>query len=257
MQKYRNPVITGFNPDPSICRVGYDFYLVTSSFEYFPGVPIYHSRNLADWECIGHCLTQTLQLKLRNSWNSGGIYAPTIRCHDGRFYMVTTNVSDKGNMLVHTDDIRGEWSEPVWIAQGGIDPSLLFADGKTYFVSNSDDKGNQGIFLCEIDPETGEMLTPSRLLSKGCCGRSAEAPHIYKIGDTYYLMLAEGGTEYGHMVTIQRSKDPYGPYEACPNNPFFSHKDEERRDIACTGHADLVEDQNGNWWMVCLAVRCI
>ena len=257
MQKYRNPVITGFNPDPSICRVGDDFYLVTSSFEYFPGVPVYHSRNLADWECIGHCLTQTMQLKLKNSWNSGGIYAPTIRYHNGRFYMVTTNVSDKGNMIVHTDDLMGDWSEPVWVEQGGIDPSLLFADGKTYFVSNSDEKGSQGIFMCEIDPDSGEKLTQSRLLSKGCCGRSAEAPHVYKIGDTYYLMLAEGGTEYGHMVTMQRSKDPYGPYEACPYNPFFSHRDEERRDIACTGHADLVEDQNGNWWMVCLAVRCI
>ena len=108
MQKYRNPVITGFNPDPSICRVGDDFYLVTSSFEYFPGVPVYHSRNLADWECIGHCLTQTMQLKLKNSWNSGGIYAPTIRYHNGRFYMVTTNVSDKGNMIVHTDDLMGD-----------------------------------------------------------------------------------------------------------------------------------------------------
>ena len=143
MQKYRNPVITGFNPDPSICRVGDDFYLVTSSFEYFPGVPVYHSRNLADWECIGHCLTQTMQLKLKNSWNSGGIYAPTIRYHNGRFYMVTTNVSDKGNMIVHTDDLMGDWSEPVWVEQGGIDPSLLFADGKTYFVSNSDEKGSQ------------------------------------------------------------------------------------------------------------------
>ncbi len=257
LQKYRNPIISGFNPDPSICRVGDDFYLVTSSFEYFPGVPVYHSRNLADWECIGHCLTGTAQLNLKNSWNSGGIYAPTIRYHEGRFYMVTTNVSDRGNFIVHTDDIYGEWSEPVWVAQGGIDPSLLFADGKTYFVSNSDDKGSQGIFMCEVNPDTGEKLTESRLLTKGWCGRSAEAPHVYKIGDFYYLMLAEGGTEYGHMVTISRSRDPYGPYEGCPYNPFFSHRNEECRDITCTGHADLVEDQNGNWWMVALAVRCI
>lgn len=257
MQKYQNPIIRGFNPDPSICRVGNEFFLVTSSFEFFPGVPIYRSTNLVNWKCIGHCLTRKSQILLEDCKASEGIYAPTIRHHNGRFYMVTTNVSDKGNFIVYTDDIYGEWSEPIWIDQGGIDPSLLFADDKVYFVSNEDDHGNKGIYMCEIDPHSGKKLTNSRLLSKGCGGRYPEAPHLYKIDGIYYLMLAEGGTEYGHMVTLQRSNNPYGPYEPCPHNPILSHRELEDMDINCVGHADMIEDQHGNWWMVALGTRAI
>lgn len=257
MYQYENPIIPGFNPDPSICLAGDTFYLVTSTFEFFPGVPIYSSKNLVDWDCIGHCLTRESQLNLTNCWVSGGIYAPTIRYHDGTFFMVTTNVSNKGNFIVHTEDPSGIWSEPVWVKQGGIDPSLLFDNGKVYFVSNGDCKGNGGIFVCEINPFTGEMLTDSILISEGCGGRCAEAPHIYHVGNMYYLMLAEGGTEYGHMVTISRSENIYGPYAPCPHNPILSHKDQGYVDIFCTGHADIIEDQNGSWWMVCLGIRTI
>lgn len=257
LQNYTNPIIRGFHPDPSVCRVGDEFFLVTSSFEYFPGVPIYKSTNLVNWSCIGHCLTRSSQLPLENCHASEGIYAPTIRYHKGRFYMVTTNVSEKGNFIVSTEDIYGEWSEPAWIDQGGIDPSLLFADDKVYFASNEDDHGNRGIYMCEIDPMSGTKLSDSKLISKGCGGRFPEAPHVYKINDMYYLMLAEGGTEYGHMVTIQRSCSPYGPYEACPHNPILSQRESESMDICCVGHADMVEDQNGNWWMVALGTRAI
>lgn len=257
MQKYSNPIIRGFNPDPSICKVENEFFLVTSSFEFFPGVPIYKSTNLVNWECIGHCLTRKSQLNLDDSKASEGIYAPTIRYHDGRFYMVTTNVSDRGNFIVYTDNIYGEWSDPVWIDQGGIDPSLLFADDKVYFVSNEGVNGDKGIHMCEINPHTGEKLSQSRLISKGCGGRHPEAPHVYKINGMYYLMLAEGGTEYGHMVTIQRSTEPYGPYEICPHNPVLSHRELSSMDINCVGHADMTEDQNGNWWMVALGIRGI
>ena len=256
--KYKNPIIRGFNPDPSICRVGDDFYLVTSTFEFFPGVPIYHSKNLVNWELINYCLTSDTQLPLENAEMSGGIYAPTIRYKDGVFFMTTTNVSTGGNFIVHTKDIYGKWSEPHYVDQGGIDPSLFWDDdGTCYFVSNGLDKdGKVSIYLCTLDPFTGKKFTETKLISYGCGGRYPEAPHIYKLNGYYYLMLAEGGTEYGHMETMQRSKNIYGPYESCPHNPILSHRDTPGP-IQATGHADIVEDQNGNWWLVCLAIRPI
>lgn len=257
LMDYRNPIISGYNPDPSICRVGEDYYIVTSTFEYFPGVPVYHSRNLVNWELIGHCLTKEKQLPLQGCRASKGIYAPTLRYHDGTFFMVTTNVSDKGNFIVHTKDIRLGWSEPAWIDQAGIDPSLFFDDdGKVYLASSgSDREGNHGILMSEINPYTGERLTESVAISYGCGGRYAEGPHLYKWFGKYYLMLAEGGTEYGHMETMQRSDKPYGPFEECPHNPILTHRDDMCGDIFCTGHGDIMQDHNGNWWLVCLAVR--
>lgn len=247
----------GFNPDPSICRVGDDFYLVTSTFEFFPGVPVYHSKNLVEWELINHCLTTDNQLNLENCRCSGGIFAPTLRYHDGLFYMITTNVTDKGNFVVYTDDIRGTWSEPQWIDHKGIDPSLLFDDdGKVYYCGTGHDaEGKQGIALFEINPRTGEKLSDTVMISYGTGGKFPEAPHLYKINGYYYLMMAEGGTEYGHMETIFRSKSLYGPYEACPFNPILSHKDFMGSPIQATGHTDLVEDADGNWWLVCLGIR--
>lgn len=256
--KYKNPIIPGFNPDPSICRVGEDFYLVTSTFEFFPGVPVYHSKNLVNWELINYCLTEDSQLPLEGAIVSKGIYAPTIRYHDGTFFMTTTNVSNGGHFIVHTKDAYGKWSEPAYVDQGGIDPSLFWDDdGTCYFVSNGLDENDRvSIYLCQVNPFTGEKHTPTELISYGCGGRYPEAPHIYKKNGYYYLMLAEGGTEYGHMETMQRSKNIYGPYEACPHNPILTHRDTPGP-IQATGHADIVEDQNGNWWLVCLAVRTI
>lgn len=254
--KYKNPIIPGFNPDPSICRVGEDFYLVTSTFEFFPGVPIYHSKNLVNWELINYCLTEDSQLPLQGAVVSKGIYAPTIRYYDGVFFMTTTNVSTGGHFIVHTKDIYGKWSEPAYVDQCGIDPSLFWDDdGTCYFVSNGIDEGNRiCIFLCRVNPFTGEKYSESTIISYGCGGRYPEAPHIYKINGYYYLMLAEGGTEYGHMETMQRSRNIYGLYEKCPHNPILSHRDTPGP-IQATGHADIVEDQNGNWWLVCLAIR--
>ncbi len=174
---FRNPVIPGFNPDPSVCRVGNDYYLVTSTFEYFPGVPVYHSKDLINWEHIGYCLTRNSQLPLENCWSSGGIYAPTIRYHNGTFYMVTTNVSGGGNFYVHTKDPAGEWSEPIWVKQGGIDPTLFFdEDGKVYLTSNDNAEGKTGIALSEIDIETGKLLSPVKHIWGGTGGRYPEAP---------------------------------------------------------------------------------
>ncbi len=253
--KYTNPIIPGFHPDPSICRVGEDYYLVNSSFEYFPGVPIYHSRDLMNWHQIGHCLTRESQLPLGGVNASDGIYAPTIRYHDGRFYMVTTNVNGGGNFYVWTEDPAGEWSEPIWVAQKGIDPSLLFDSGKVYFTSNGTNWAPvRGIYQCEIDIATGKQLTETKFLWTGNGGSYPEAPHLFHIGDWYYLTVAEGGTAECHTVTIARSRDPYGPFESCPHNPIITHRS-LMNDIQATGHADLVEDHHGNWWAVFLGYR--
>jgi xylan 1,4-beta-xylosidase len=252
---YSNPVIPGFYPDPSVCRVGEDYYLVTSTFEYFPGVPIFHSKDLIHWKKIGHCLTSERQLPLTKAWSSGGIFAPTIRYHEGWFYMVTTNVSEGGNFYVRTQQPAGPWSDPIPVMQGGIDPSLLFdLDGRVYFHSTCSGQEGDGIYVCEIDITNGRMLTESRLIWRGTGGACAEAPHLYKIHGKYYLMIAEGGTEYGHMVTVARSNHPYGPYEECPHNPVLSHRSLDSR-IQATGHADLIQAQDGSWWAVFLGIR--
>lgn len=252
---FHNPIIKGFHPDPSVCFDGQDFYLVTSTFEFFPGVPVFKSQNLVNWELIGHALSDATQCDLHAAACSGGIYAPTIRYHEGVYYMVTTNVSNGGHLIVHTKDPSATWSQPVFVDQDGIDPSLLFDDGKVYFVSTLMYEGRQAIGMCEIDPFTGEKYTETKIISYGNGGKYPEAPHLYKLNGMYYLMLAEGGTEYGHMVTMSRSTSPYGPFEPCPHNPILSHRNEQSGDIQCTGHADIVEDANGNWWMVCLGVR--
>lgn len=248
--KIRNPIIPGFYPDPSICRVGHEFYLVTSSFEYFPGVPIFHSTDLINWRQIGHCLITESQLQLPNARISGGIYAPTLRYHDGVFYMVTTNTTQGGNFFVTATDPAGPWSEPKWVDHPGIDPDMFWDDdGTCYFTSC-------GSLQSTIDPATGARLTDVRELWSGTGGQYPEAPHLYKINAHYYLLLAEGGTEYGHMVTIARSGSPEGPWDPCPHNPILTHRS-IASPIQATGHADLVDDQGGNWWMVFLGIRPI
>ena len=247
---YKNPIITGFNPDPSIVCVGEDYYLCTSSFEYFPGVPLYHSRNLINWQLIGYCLDRESQLDLKNSPSSMGVYAPTIRYYKGTYYMITTNITHAinggktGNLIVKTTDISGEWSDPVWIEHEGIDPSLYFEDDKAYYCGTGHDEKGDAIVLFEVDVDSGEILSDKKVISRGCGGKCPEGPHIYKINDWYYLMIAEGGTEYGHMVTMQRSKSIYGPYEKCPYNPILSNRNYGSEAIQCSGHADLFEDNS-------------
>jgi xylan 1,4-beta-xylosidase len=258
---YRNPVIPGFHPDPSVVRVGEWFYLVNSSFEFFPGVPVRRSRDLVHWELIGHALTRASQLPLAKAGPSRGIFAPTIRYHDGTFYMITTNVSAQGNFFVSAKDPAGPWSEPIWIqGQGGIDPSLFFDDdGKVYLTSTGGAPGapsESGIWQSVIDVATGRLLTAPRLIWKGSGGRYPEGPHLYRIDGRYYLMISEGGTEYGHMVTIARSDSPWGPFEACPRNPILTHRNTQMdQPIQGTGHPDIVQDTEGHWWMVFLAFR--
>lgn len=249
---YTNPILPGLYPDPSVCRVGKEYYLVTSSFAYFPGVPIFHSRDLIHWQQIGHCLTRDSQLPLAGVGSSGGIFAPTLRYHQGIFYMITTNVSYGGNFYIFSDDPAGEWSEPHFVEQGGIDPSLCFDEEHVYLTSTG---ASGGIAQCKIDIKSGKQLTETRPTWSGTGGRYPEGPHLYHIGAYYYLMIAEGGTEYGHMETLARSQNPWGPFEPCPHNPILTHRDQAANPIQGTGHADLIEAHDGSWWLVFLGFR--
>lgn len=254
--KYKNPVIKGFYPDPSVCYANGKYYLVSSSFQYFPGVPLFESDDLVNWKQIGYVLTRKSQVMLDKINSSGGVFAPTIRYNDGRFYMVTTNDTTHQNFYVYTDDIYGEWSEPVYVAQGGIDPSLYFENGRTYFISNgSDDKGVSGVVQCEIDIETGKKLTESKCIWQGSGGRYLESPHMYKINGGYYLMAAEGGTEYGHMITYARADSIWGEFKSYPKNPVLTNRNKAPYIIQGIGHGDLIKDKNGDWHILCLGFR--
>lgn len=255
---YNNPIIKGFYPDPSVCKAGDKYYLVCSSFQYFPGVPLFESEDLVNWKQIGHCITRESQIKLRDVESSGGVFAPTLRYNNGRFYMTTTNNTTQQNFYLWTDDIYGQWSDPIYVNQGGIDPSLYFEGDKTFFMSNGeDDYGVSGIVQCEINIETGEKLTPGKTIWTGSGGRYIEGPHMYKINNKYYLVVAEGGTEYGHMVTYAVSDSPYGPFEGYHNNPVLTNRNLGGHEIQGVGHGDLIKDEDGNWWMIHLGFRQI
>ena len=254
--KYENPVLRGFYPDPSVCFADGRYYMVCSSFQYFPGVPLFESRDLVNWTQIGHVLTRPEQITLKDVPSSGGVFAPTIRYHNGRFYMTTTNNSTGQNFYVWTDDVHGQWSDPICVEQDGIDPSLLFADGKAYFTSTGrDDFGVSGIIQCELDIATGRKLTPSKCIWHGSGGRFLEGPHLYKLDGWYYLFASEGGTEYGHMMTLARSRDPWGPFENCQQNPILTNRNKAPYPIQGIGHGDLVQGPDGNWYLLSLGFR--
>lgn len=247
-----NPVIPGFHPDPSICRVGADYYLACSSFEYFPGVPIFHSQDLVGWNQIGNVLDRPSQLRLpsSNTASSGGIYAPTLRHHDGRFWLIVTNVSGDGNVLFSATNPAGPWSDPIRVPGiAGIDPDLAWdSDGNCWCTFS-------GVSQLRIDPHTGESFGEPRRIWSGAPGAKApEAPHLYQLGDYWYLLIAEGGTERCHAVSIARGPAPTGPFEPCPTNPVLTHRGTDHP-VQNTGHADLVEAPDGSWWMVLLGVR--
>lgn len=252
---YQNPVIPGFFPDPSIVRVGEDYYLVTSSFEYFPAVPIFHSKDLVHWTQIGHVLTRKEQVDLSTRKSSDGIYACTLRYHEGTFYMVTTDVKGIGNFYVTAKDPAGPWSDPIRLPYGGIDPSLFFDDdGKVYVTVQNGAGLDSHIIQYEIDIETGRALTEPKRIWDGDGGVWTEGPHLYKINGMYYILSACGGTSFDHREIVGRSDNPYGPFEPCPV-PVLTHNKLPDHPIQCMGHADLVEDTKGNWWMVFLGTR--
>ena len=263
----KNPILSGFYPDPSICRAGEDYYIVNSSFVYAPGVPIFHSRDLAHWEQIGNILDRPKQLPVKGSEISQGIYAPTIRFHDGLFYMITTNVSFGGNFIVTAKDPAGTWSDPYYLGEDapGIDPSLFFDDdGKCYYCGTRPNpegvryNGDWEIWVQELDLRQMKLVGESMAIWKGAVKDVIwpEGPHLYKIDGYYYLMHAEGGTGPEHSISIARSKNLFQWFEGCPRNPIFTHRNLGKNyPVIYAGHGDLVEDGRGNWYVVMLASR--
>ncbi len=272
-RQYLNPIIAGYAPDPSICRKGDTYYLVNSSFSFFPGVPIYKSQDLVNWQSIGHVLNRDSQLPLKGQRVSGGIYAPAITYNERNktFYMITTNVG-AGNFYVKTTDPEKGWSEPIYLPKvGGIDPSFFFdKNGKAYIVNNDepigghDYNGQRSIMIHEFSVEGDSVIGEQKELLRGGTHVQEkpiwiEGPHLFKEGKYYYLMCAEGGTGEWHSEVILRSKNPMGPYEECPYNPILTQRTglpNDRPDyVSSAGHADLVKTPKGQWWAVFLACR--
>ena len=266
MSTVRNPILSGFYPDPSICRAGDRYYIVNSTFAYFPGVPVFESRDLKHFHQIGNVLTRDSQLPLGESRMSQGIFAPTIRFHKGVFYMITTNVSHGGNFIVTAENPAGPWSEPHYLkGADGIDPSLFFDDdGKCYYIGtrpNPDGvryNGDWYIYIQELDLENFCLKGSYTLVWKGAM-RDAEwpeGPHLYKKDGYYYIVHAEGGTGPAHAVCVARSRDITGPYVGNFNNPIITHRHLGKNyPIRYVGHADLVDTPEGEWYMVLLASR--
>jgi xylan 1,4-beta-xylosidase len=272
-QQYSNPVLSGFYPDPSICRVGNDYYLVNSSFAYYPGLPIFHSKDLESWQQIGNAMNRPEQLNLIGAGVSRGLFAPTIRYYKGLYYIVCTLVDKGGNFVITAKNPKGPWSNPAWLKNvNGIDPSLYFDEktDKAWIVFNSDAPDNKPIYnghrtirLRSFDYKNLKEGDDEKIVVNGGTDLSKkpiwiEGPHIYKINEWYYLMCAEGGTAYDHSEVIFRSKNVDGPYESYSGNPILTqrHLDVSRRNpITSTGHADLIETPNGNWYAVFLGCR--
>ncbi len=264
----KNPILRGFNPDPSILRVGEDYYIATSTFEWFPGVQIHHSKDLVNWRLLTHPLSRVSQLDLRGNPNSAGVWAPCLSYHDGLFYLIYTNVksldwiyNDTHNYLVTAPDINGPWSEPIYLNSSGFDPSLFHdEDGRKWLVNMQwDFRPNHntfaGILLQEYSSLEQKLVGPIHRIFKGTAIGLTEAPHLYKHDDYYYLMTAEGGTVYEHAVTMARSKNIRGPYEVDPLNPILTSAQNGELVLQKAGHAALVETQTGEYYLAHLCGR--
>jgi xylan 1,4-beta-xylosidase len=264
LTQFSNPILPGSHPDPSVCRAGSDYYVVTSTFEYFPGLPIYHSQDLVHWRPLGHVLDRPSQLPLQGVRASGGLYAPTIRHHDGVFYVVCTLVGgtrETGNFVVTATDPAGDWSEPRWLPEAdGFDPSLFFDDdGRAWWTATREVRdGRTEVYLREFDVESLSLVGKEHVLFHGAMHNAvwAEAPHLYKVDGRYVLVCAEGGTDFEHSVVVAFADEVTGPYRGSPLNPVLTHRHLGRaHPIAATGHADLVCTQHGEWYAVLLATR--
>ncbi len=263
-----NPIISGYYPDPSICRVGDDFYLVNSSFELWPGLPVFHSKDLIHWEQIANAVGPENDFHVERNCGVGGLMAPTLRYSNGKFYIINANFADKGNYIITADNPRGPWSSIHWLEDvPGIDASIFFDnDGKCYIIGtgnvwdNGTGEKERGIWLAEYDIEKFKLIGEPVCIYNSALrgGASPEAPHIYKKGEYYYLLTAEGGTEHYHAVMVARSKELFGFYEGNPANPVLTHRQMGFDvDIANVGHVDLVELEDGSWYAVMLASRLI
>jgi len=269
--EYQNPILAGYYPDPSIVRVGNDYYMVNSTFGFFPGIPVFHSRDLVNWTQLGNALERPGQIPFDGvPLGNGGVYAPSINYRDGTFYVINTCIGCGGNFVVTATNPAGPWSDPIWMPHlDGIDPSIFFdEDGKTYVVHQRTPEqkrydAHSAIWVMEVDPETFGPRSEDVLLVDG--GDEApwdtdylEGPHIYKIGGHYFLSAAGGGTGYYHQQLVYRSDHIFGPYSANPGNPVltqFGLPDDREHPVTATGHADMFQDSNGGWWAVFLGTR--
>lgn len=268
MTTIKNPILPGFNPDPSICRVDEDYYIAVSTFEWFPGVGIYHSKDLKNWRLVSRPLNRLSQLNMMGNPNSGGIWAPQLSYSDGKFWLIYTDVKvtegrwkDCHNYLVTSETIDGDWSEPIYLNSSGFDPSLFHdEDGRKYLSNMFWDHrvGNHnfyGIVLQEYDPVEQKLIGKKEIIFKGTDVKLVEAPHIYKINDYYYLLTAEGGTRFDHQATIARSKNLWGPYEVHPENPLISSFAHPRNPLQKAGHGSIVQTHTDEWFFVHLTGR--
>lgn len=270
--EFANPILSGFYPDPSNTRVGEDYYLVTSTFAYFPGIPVFHSRDLVSWKQIGNAIDRPGQLDFKQLGLSRGVFAPTIDHKDGTFYILNTCVDCGGNFVITARKPEGPWSDPYWLPdlEGGIDPALYFDDdGRSWVLNNGPPvgtplyEGHRAIWIQEFDRKTNKTFGPRTLLVNGGVDLSTkpiwiEGPHIYKVDGWYYLSAAEGGTAEGHSQVVLRSRNVTGPYEPWKGNPYLTQRDlprDRKNPITSAGHADLVQLPNGEWWGTFLAVQ--
>ncbi|KAK3389672.1 glycoside hydrolase family 43 protein [Podospora didyma] len=271
MPLVRNPILPGFNPDPSVLRVGDDYYIATSTFEWYPGVQIHHSRDLANWTLLTRPLNREAQLDMRGDPDSCGVWAPCLT-HDGKkFWLVYTDVKrkdgsykDTHNYVVHAESITGPWSDPIYTNSSGFDPSLFHDPdtGRKYFTNMLWDHRRRphtfaGIAVQEFDPEAGKLVGPRRNVYAGTDLGLVEGPHLYKRKGWYYLLTAEGGTGYDHAVTIARSRDIWGPYETDPSKHVLTAKDHPLAALQRAGHGDIVDTPDGRTYLVHLCGRPI
>ena len=268
--EYRNPILAGYYPDPSICRVGDDYYLTNSTFAHFPGLPIFHSKDMVNWTQIGNAIDRPDQLPYDGAGISRALFAPAISYHDGLFYLVCTMIDAGGNFLITAEDPAGPWSDPVWLNFDGIDPSLYFDEstGRAWMLNNGVPPnnaplydGHRAVWIQEWDIAERQLIGPRKIIVNGGVDLSTkpvwiEGPHIYRRGDWYYLNCAEGGTSVNHSQVIFRSKAPDGPYVPFTDHPTLTQRDldpDRPHPVTCTGHADFEIGPDGNWWSVFLA----
>jgi xylan 1,4-beta-xylosidase len=263
MARYDNPVVRGHAPDPSAVRVGDDFFLASSSFEMLPGIPIRHSTDLVTWRIIGHAVTRPDQYRRDGRPGPLSLFAPTLRYDDGVFRLVCTNPKDRqGNFMVTANDPAGPWSSATWIDEDWFDPSLFRDEDGTWYYTRRDLRfgaaGGLGpVVQAEIEIDTGALggfreLTPG---DRGFASNDIEGPHLYRVGDWYYLSAAEGSSWVNHMQTIGRSRSPWGPFEPAPHNPILTHRHRTGHPVQTLGHAELLDDASGNWWALSLGTR--